>query len=187
MGNGSSTGAFSYSSPQTALLYPGPAVTGVTPNYYAWAGDQADSIPTWQDPNNVAVYGTDTPTSFQVISNTTGTPATCTSGILTALCLPVYPLNLTLTVKSGTTVTAMSVADSSGGDTFSLNKISGTSYQTGLPLGEFQLEATGTGNNANVSPSYVWILPSGVCTFSSVQTTPAGCTPSTSAIAVTIG
>ena len=187
MGNGSSTGAFSYSVPQTALLYPGPAVTGVTPNYYGWAGDQADSIPTWQDQNGVSAYGTNTPTSFQAVSNTTATPATCTALILTGLCLPVYPLNLTLTVKSGTTVTAMSVADATGGDTLSLNKISGTSYQTGLPLGQFQLKATGTGNNATVSPAYVWILPSGVCTFSSVQSTPVGCTPSTSAIAVTIG
>jgi len=187
MGNGSSTGAFSYASPQTALLYPGPAVTGVTPNYYAWAGDQADSIPTWQDQNGVSVYTTDVPTSLQILSNTTGTPATCTTGILTAICLPVYPLNITLTVKSGTTVTALSAADASGGDTLTLNKISGTSYQTGLPLGQFQLQATGTGNYGTVSPAYIWILPNGVCTFSSNQSTPAGCTPSTSAIAVTIG
>jgi hypothetical protein len=173
MGNGTATGGFSYATPQLALLYPGPTVTGTTPNYSIWAGDQSDSIPTYQDANGDAVYPSDLPTTFQSLPSGSGT-----------LSVPVYPLVLTVTLGSGHgTVSGLTAADAGGGDTFALNGTSGT-VSTGLPLGQFQIAATGTGN---VSVSlYVWVFPTGVCTSSSVITT-LPCTTTTSAIPVTVG
>ena len=177
LGNGTSTGAFNTSSAsaQPALLFPGPTVTGASPNYSAWAGDQADSIPTFSV-NGSAAYGTDTPTVFQSQPNGSGT-----------LTLPVYPLSLTLTIPSGT-VSAMTAADAGGGDTFALNPTSGTlsnggTSATGLPIGQFHIQGTWS---AGVFPTlYVWILPSGVCSSTTEMTAPCT-TPTTSAIAVTV-
>lgn len=174
IGNGTSTEGFSSSAsaPQTAQLFPGPAVTGSTPNYSAWAGDQSDS-----EPSDSGFYGTTTPTSFQAVSGGSGT-----------LTLPVYPLTLTITLGSGHgTLSGMSVLDTGGGDTMTLNGTSGT-VATGLPLGEFQLETTGTGNvtPASGSDTYFWMTPTGVCGSTTVMTSPCS-SPSTSAIAVTIG
>ena len=116
IGNGSTAFNSSSASAQTALLYPGPAVTGTNPNYSAWAGDQADSEPSYQDSNGDAVYGSDVATSFQALSNTTGT-----------ITLPVYPLTLSLTLKSDAgTVTKLTAVDAGGGDTMTLNGTSGT-------------------------------------------------------------
>ena len=172
------------SSLQTALLYPGPTVTGSAPNYSAWSGDQADSQPSYQDSNGNSIYGSDTATTFQALPNTSG-----------SLTLPVYPLVLKLTINADAhTVTALTASDAGGGDTFSLYGTSGSTFasngtsSTGLPLGEFQLQATvSSGGNNAVSPSYVWILPTGVCTSSNVNIDAANCTPSISTLAVTIG
>ena len=184
MGDGTAAGGFSYASPQTALLYPGLAVTGTTPNSSAWVGDQADSSPGFQDANGDAVYGSDVATNFQALPNAVGT-----------LTLPVYPLALKLTINSDAkTVTAMAIADAAGGDTFSLygttgsTFVSGQTTTTGVPLGEFQIKATvSSGGNSTVSPTYVWVMPTGVCTSSNVNFDPTACTPSTSAVSVTIG
>jgi hypothetical protein len=185
VGNGTAAGGFSYASPQVALLYPGPTVTGSVPNYSAWAGDQADSIPTYTDPNGDAIYSPDLPTTFQAVANGAGT-----------LTLPVYPLSLKLTVLGAAgTVTSMTVEDAGGGGTFNLNPTSGSTYAnnatsaTGLPLGQYEIFAADTGGNTTVSPNYVWILPSGVCTATGIMTggPPSSCTPSTSAIPVTVG
>ena len=137
IGNGSTAFNSNSASAQTALLYPGPAVTGTNPNYSAWAGDQADSEPSYQDSNGDAVYGSDVATSFQAMSNTTGT-----------ITLPVYPLTLTvaaLKIDAGT-VTKLTAVDAGGGDTMTLNGTSGT-VATGLPLGQFQILATVSGSN----------------------------------------
>jgi hypothetical protein len=175
VGNGTSTGGFSYASPQVALLYPGPTVSGASPNYSVWAGDQDDSIPTYEV-NGSAVYGSDIPTAFQSLPSGVG-----------QVTVPVYPLALKLTIPSGT-VSTMTAADAGGGDTFTLNSTSGSSYlnngtsATGLPLGQFQIQATGTGVSVNL---YVWILPSGVCSSTTQMATPCS-TPTTSPIAVTV-
>jgi hypothetical protein len=175
IGNGTSTAGFSSSAsaPQTAQLFPGPTVTGSTPNYLAWAGDQSDSEPT-----DSGLYGASAvATSFQAVSGGSGT-----------LTLPVYPLNLSITLGSGHgTLTGLSVLDTGGGDTMTLNGTS-TPVDTGLPLGEFQLETTGTGNvtPTSGSPTYFWMTPTGVCASTTALSAPCS-TPSTSAIAVTIG
>jgi hypothetical protein len=152
-------------------------LTFLPPNYTAWAGDQADSSPTNGD------YGAADATSFQDLGTTS-------NGTLT---LPVYPLTLSLTVKSDAgTVSALTATDSGGGDTMTLNGTSGTSA-TGLPLGQFEIEASGSGSNDTVSsggsyPVYVWMLPTGVCEQAgSPITNPTTCTPSTSPISVTVG
>lgn len=173
LGNATAAGGFSYAAPQVALLYPGPTVAGTTPNYSIWAGDQADSSPTYQAPSTgTPVYGTDLPTTFQSLASGSGT-----------LNVSVYPLVLNVTLGSGHgTVSSLTAADVSGGDTFTLNGTSGT-VSTGLPLGQFVISATGTGNvSFNL---YVWIFPTGVCSSSSVISLP--CTPSTSTIPVTVG
>lgn len=172
MGNGTATEGFSYATPQQALLFPGSAVTGTTPNYSIWAGDAADSSPTYLDSSGDDVYGSATPTTFQAVANG--------SGILT---VPVYPLTLTVTLGSGHgSVSSYTASDVGGGETFTLNG-TGATVATGLPLGQFQIQATGTGN---VSMSlYVWIFPTGECSSSSLMTSP--CTPSGSAIPVTVG
>ena len=102
------------------------------PNYSAWAGDAADSSPTNGD------YGSSIgPTTFQAISNASVT-----------LNLPLYPLNLTVTDAGGAgTVTALQVVDAGGGDTMALNGTSG-SVKTGLPLGQYEIEAIDTGNRS---------------------------------------
>ena len=186
LGNGTAAEGFNTTSgsAQTALLFPGPAVTGTTPNYSAWAGDAADSSPSNGD------YGaTLLPTSFQAVSNT---PVTIT--------LPVYPLTLTVTVNSDAgTVSALQVTDSGGGDTMTLNGTSGN-VATGLPLGQYEILATGNGTNDAVSsgpalpppnppnsPVFVWITPTGVCTSTDAPLTVPCATPSTSPIAVTVG
>lgn len=164
---------FSSSTPQNAVLWPGPPVTGLSPNYQAWVGDEADSIPDDGD------YGTATPTSFQALS-----------GTVTSVTLPVYPLVLGVTVKSDAgTLTGMTASDAGGGDTLTLNGTfpskTPTGVATGLPLGQFQLAAAGNGTNEAVSPAYVWITPSGVCTST---TSMSSCSsPSTTSIPVTVG
>ena len=160
---------FSSSTPQTAVLWPGPPVTGTSPNYSAWVGDQADSVPT----------GTATATPFQALS-----------GTVTSVALPVYPLVLNVTVNSDAgTLTGMTASDAGGGDTLTLNGTFGvksaTGVATGLPLGQFRLAANGNGSNETVSPAYVWITPSGVCTGTSVMSSCSS--PSTSTIPVTVG
>jgi len=174
MGDGTVTGGFNTAagSAQQALLFPGPTVTGTTPNYSLWAGDQADSNPTYQVAGS-AVYGSDLPTTFQALPSG--------SGPETAL---VYPLVLNVSLGSGHgTVSTLTAGDAGGGDTFTLNGTSGT-VSTGLPLGQFQIGATGTGN---VSVSlYVWILPNGVCSSSSEMSQPCS-TPVTTSIPVTVG
>jgi len=169
---GSGTSYFSSTTSQTALLFPGPAVTSTTTaNYSAWSGDQVDSEPGQYSP---AGYQT----SFQALS---GTPVTltATAGIVT---LPVYPLTLKVTSGTATGFTATDV------DTMALNGHSGT-FATGLPLGQFEIEATGTGGvNETVSPAWVWITPTGVCSYSSesdIGSNPCS-TPLTSAISVTV-
>jgi hypothetical protein len=120
-----------------------------------------------------AVYGSDLPTTFQALPSG--------SGPETAL---VYPLVLNVSLGSGHgTVSTLTAGDAGGGDTFTLNGTSGT-VSTGLPLGQFQIGATGTGN---VSVSlYVWILPNGVCSSSSEMSQPCS-TPVTTSIPVTVG
>ena len=87
-------------------------LTFLPPNYSAWAGDQADSAPSYNSD-----YGADVATSFQDVGPSS-------NGTLT---LPVYPLQLTVTVTSGAgTVSGLTVADAGGGDTIALNGTSGT-------------------------------------------------------------
>ncbi len=185
LGNGTSSGGFSSVTPQSAVLFPGPATT---PDYTAWAGDQADSEPFWLDSSGVAVYGSTSPTSFTASATTTSATVT----------LPVYPLSLTVTTKSGVTLTGLTAQDAGGGDTIALNPVSGGGSATGLPLGQFLLGAVvssgastvtltaGGTSSTNTAPVYVWILPNGVCTSSTILTTPCS-SPSTSAITVQIG
>ncbi len=179
LGNGNA--AEGLATAETVLLFPGPTVTGATPNYSAWAGDAADSSPTNGD------YGsTVLPTSFQGLSNTS-----------LAITLPVYPLTLTVTDVTGSggagTVSQLQVIDSGGGDTMKLNGTTGT-VATGLPLGQYEIEAVDTGNetvssgaSTPNSPVYVWITPTGVCTKVDAPLTDPCATPSTSPIAVTVG
>jgi Tfp pilus assembly protein PilX len=168
LGNGTAPEGFSSTSPlQTALLYPGPATN---PNYSAWAGDQADSEP--------SAYGA-VATSLQALSGTTGT-----------LQLPVYSVKLTVTSGS---VTSFTASDYGGGDTLALNGISGT-FATGLPLGQFQIQAANGNTNEPVtlqgsssSGLYVWVTPTGVCASQTPLTSP--CVQSsmtTSAISVSV-
>jgi len=179
LGNLTGTGVayFSSTSAQTALLFPGPAVTGTTPNYSAWAGDQADSSPTYNGD-----YGLIFPFGFQAVSNT---PVTIE--------LPVYPLVLNLSVQADAgTLSAVTVTDSGGGDTMTLNKISSTQYAAGLPLGQFVIQATDTGSSNKVSsgstsPVYVWILPTGVCVSTGAPLSAPCPSPVTSPIGVTVG
>lgn len=173
LGNGTATGGFSSTLPfQTALLFPGPATT---PNYSAWAGDQADAEPSYDGD-----YGADVATSF-----------TASSGAAVTVTLPVYPLSLTVTkVNSDAgTLSAFTAADVGGGATLSW-PASGSSA-VGLPLGQFEIGAVVSGTNSTVSsggssPVYVWILPTGVCESSTPLTSPCS-SPSTSAISVTVG
>ncbi len=82
-------------------------LTFLPPNYSAWAGDQADSAPSYNSD-----YGADVATSFQDVGPSS-------NGTLT---LPVYPL--TLNVTSATrrgTVSGLTAADAGGGDTLALN------------------------------------------------------------------
>ncbi|MGH9291618.1 MAG: hypothetical protein ACRDZ6_02395 [Acidimicrobiales bacterium] len=168
LGNGTSTGGFSSVSPySTALLFPGPSTT---PDYSAWAGDQADSSP------GSGFYPSDVATSF-----------TATSGVPLNLTLPVYPLSLTLTVKSDAgTLTSLTATDAPSGDTVTLNSPSGGTSATGMPLGQFELSAVTTGTSSTVSPAYVWVLPTGVCSSTTVMTQPCA-SPSVSSVAVTVG
>lgn len=160
-------------------------LTFLPPNTYAWAGDAPVSEPDNGD------YGSLQPTAFQALS-----------GNAVTLTLPLYPLELTVKWASGVNVSAMQVADSNGGDTMNLNSVSstpssGSSWNTGLPLGQYQLEATNTGtqgvnygSSGTTSPVYVWVTPTGVCVQAgSTMTT---CTSSsssftTSPITVTVG
>lgn len=165
MGNGST--AFTTATPEVALLFPGPATS---PNYSLWAGDAADSVPGY-----MGYYGTAVATS-----------ASITAGATSSVILNVYPLTLALTIQSAAgTVSALSVTDASGGDTMALNyTTNATTSATGLPLGQFLLQATLTGTQS-ISVHYIWILPNGVCSSASYMSSP--CTsPSTSSVAVTI-
>jgi len=180
LGSGTAARGFSSTSPQTALLFPGQTVTGAAPNYSAWAGDQADSEPSYNGD-----YGGDVATSFQALSGTVG-----------PLVLPVYPLSLTVTVKADAgSVSGLTVIDS-GGEALALNGIAGGTSASGLPLGQYQIQATVTGSNPTVSlttggshPVYVWILPTGICESSTPYTSSdSPCSsPSTTALAVTVG
>lgn len=176
LGNGTATGGFSSTTPTPtppALLFPGPPQVGTAANYTAWAGDQADSIPTNGD------YGSSTlPKSFVANSDTTG-----------SVTLPVYPLVLNVTAGSGVVVTALNATDAGGGDTLTINPVVAGTSSTGLPLGQFELSVTDTGGTSTLStggssPVYVWILPTGVCVSSIEMSSPCS-SPSTTAIAVT--
>jgi hypothetical protein len=84
----------------------------------------------------------------------------------------------------------LQVVDAGGGDTMALNGTSG-SVKTGLPLGQYEIEAIDTGNRSvyigSSSPVYVWVTPTGWCsTTDSPLSTPCS-TPSTTAVAVTVG
>ncbi|MGA2528185.1 MAG: prepilin-type N-terminal cleavage/methylation domain-containing protein [Acidimicrobiales bacterium] len=159
------------------------------PNYTAWAGDAPDSAP------GSGNYGTSLqPVGFQAFS---GTAVTIT--------LPLYPLllNVQLVTAQSGTVTGMQVADSSGGDTMNLigspgfGSVAGSPVNTGLPLGQYQLAAAGTGSNDNVyyggsSPTYVWVIATGVCvragsSMTSCTSSSANYTAEPTAITVTVG
>ncbi|MGH9172200.1 MAG: type IV pilus modification PilV family protein [Acidimicrobiales bacterium] len=167
LGNGSTS--FTSSPPETALLFPGPAVT---PNYSMWAGDQIDS-----EPNEYGLVATS---------------LTATSGALVSVTVPVYPLNLTVTenADAGTGI-VLTATDSGGGDTITLNSVTSGASDTGLPLGQYLLQATNntdtseTVSSGGKTPAYVWVLPTGVCESNVVASTPCA-SPKTS-IAVTIG
>ena len=183
IGNGSTAFNSSSASAQTALLYPGPAVTGTNPNYSAWAGDQADSEPSYQDSNGDAVYGSDVATSFQAVVEHDRNDHVAR--------LPAHAHSGTLKSDAGT-VTKLTAVDAGGGDTMTLNGTSGT-VATGLPLGQFQILATVSGSNPAVSvtsshttPVYVWMLPTGYCESSSPQAAPCS-SPLTTALGVTVG
>jgi hypothetical protein len=150
-------------------------LTFLPPNYSAWAGDAADSTP------NNGDYGSSIgPTTFQALPNT---PVTVT--------LPLYPLNLSVTDNPAAgVVSLLQVVDSGGGDTMTLNGTSG-SVRTGLPLGQYEIEATDAGNSSvfigTNDPVYVWILPNGVCPTTGTPLTSPCPTPISTAIAVTVG
>jgi hypothetical protein len=167
--NLASESGLSSTTPQTALLFPGPSTA---PNYSAWAGDQADSEPFYVDGSGTTDYPGDVATSF-----------TAGSASSLSITLPVYPLSLSVT-GSPTTLTA---TDAAGGDTITLQPVVSGKSATGLPLGQFALSATTASGAASVSPAYVWITPTGQCSSSQLMLTPSNGTCSTSPIAVTVG
>ena len=69
---------------------------------------------------------------------------------------------------------------------------SGT-VRTGVPLGQFEIQAAGTGNDAvtltsgGAGPVFVWVLPTGVCVTPDSPATDPCTTPSTAPVAVTVG
>lgn len=176
LGNATTAFATGTGSAQSALLFPFPSAGA---NYTAYAGGTADADP------SAAYYGTSGKvTTLTVSPSGTGT-----------LTLPVYPLNLKLTVRSDAGSVTQLVAKDSGGNSITLNYASGTGVSlTSLPLGEYELGATVTGSNPNVTYSggtaYMWVTPTGVCPSTSPispGTSSVCTTPSTSQLAVTVG
>ncbi len=108
--------------------------------------------------------------------------------------LPVYPLTLTVTVKSDAgTLNSLTATDAGGGDTLTLNGVKSGTSATGIPLGQFELGAAATGSNHTVSsggnsPVYVWMLTNGYCESSSAMSQPCtGSAIKTAALAVQVG
>lgn len=115
-----------------------------------WAGDQTTSNPG-------SVYGASAPAACSV---------TTTAGSVQTMYLPLYPLKLTITAGSPTTLTAQEAMGASY--TYALN-LNGGSSQTSLPLGEYVLSDQ---NGALGAAHYVWLTPSGECTDTGINPSP---------------
>jgi hypothetical protein len=158
------------------------ALTFSSPNYVAWAGNEPDNNPSYG-----GYYGSAFPASFSVC------PLSATSSTCPASAAVMALYSLSITVTSHTTVTGFTATDTSGsGGTLTLNGDSGT-FSTGLPLGEYEVQATDATTNeaitysgASSSGLYVWVLPTGVCWADDITTDPTSCTPSTSPISVSV-
>ncbi|MDA8291339.1 MAG: prepilin-type N-terminal cleavage/methylation domain-containing protein [Actinomycetota bacterium] len=175
LGNATTAFATVASSAQTALLFPFPSAGA---NYTVYAGGTSDADP------SAAYYGT----GGTVTRLTAGAAGSAT------VTLPLYPLSLTATVKSDAGSVIQLLAKDSAGNTIDLNYAGGTGASlTSLPLGEYEIGATVSGSNSNVTYSggtaYMWVTPTGVCPSTSPLSpgTSVCSSPSTSQIAVTVG
>lgn len=143
--------------PSSMLLFPYP--TG----YSVWAGDSVQASAGYS-----GYGGTQQPPTISVSAGGSGT-----------VVVPVFNLAVNVSsYQSGSDITATEVAGS--GTTYDLNSAGGSNFDGGLPLGQYELGTTGA---ALTSTTYVWVTPTGVCTSSSVMSTPCS-SPSTSPVGV---
>jgi hypothetical protein len=127
------------------LLYP------FTSGYSIWSGDMVESNP-GDAPSGTPIYAPDSAVTLPI------TLLSTTASVI----VPVYPLNLTVTLGSATpTATEIDGA----AYVYTLNPVSGGTSATGIPLGQYQINAP-----SMVGSLFVWITPTGTCQSASQLT-----------------
>jgi hypothetical protein len=141
------------------LLYP------FASGYSIWSGDMVESNP-GDAPSGLPIYAPDSAVTLPI-----------TVGSITASVLvPVYPLSLKI-VSGATTPTATEIDGAAY--VYTLNPDTLGTSATGMPLGQYQINAPGM-----VGSLFVWITPTGTCS-SPTQLTVLCPSPSTAQITVT--
>jgi hypothetical protein len=135
----------------SVLLYP------FASGYSVFAGDQPESNPGYLS-GGLPAYGSDTAVTLPISSAVSTATVT----------VPVYPL--TINVSSGTATPTATETDGAA-YTFTLNSVVGGKSVSGVPLGQFQIQAAGM-----VGTQYVWMTPTGIChQATSYASAPSGC------------
>jgi prepilin-type N-terminal cleavage/methylation domain-containing protein len=134
-------------------------------NYSVWAGDMSQSSPGYQKTGGGYFYsGPGSATDAPLPVNYAPTPPAATINV------PTYYLGVQL-VNAGAcpNATLVAIEQSGASYTYTLNPAVSNISASGMPLGQYEVTATGCGS---VTPVYVWLTPSGVYSNSSPMSDP---------------